>query len=177
MADLTLSANGTLKYRKENVLDVIGFLGNKLVLENGVTLRSFFNMFSAYPDTLRLNPFLQGACREAAACKGSDCTTRDFTHLELCRQLEMTGAPGTPEMNIHTMVRGIQGQERHEIRFYRLADLLDMPFTLGRMRHVIFGDRTCELYCETTFSLFEVIEGIAWELSFQGGSLTCSLRR
>ncbi|KAF1076375.1 hypothetical protein [Halodesulfovibrio sp. MK-HDV] len=177
MEELTLAHDGTLRLNNAAITDVISCLSNKVVLEDGVTLRSFFSLFSAYPDVLRLNLFLQGACSDAAACKDSGCTTEEFTHLELYRQLEMTGAPGTPEMNIHTLVRGINNTGRHELRFFRLESLLDMPFSLGQMRHVLFGDRTSELYCNTTFSLFEVIEGIAWELSFQGGSPTCSLRR
>ncbi|SIO40872.1 hypothetical protein [Halodesulfovibrio marinisediminis] len=177
MEELNLSPDGTLRQNNSAVADIISCLSQRIVLEDGVTLRSFFSLFSAYPDILRLNPFLQGACNDAATCNDSGCTTEDFTHLELYRQLEMTGAPGTPEMNIHTLVRGINNQGRHELRFYRLNNLLDMPFSLGQMRHVLFGDRTSELYCNTTFSLFEVIEGIAWELGFQGGSLTCSLRR
>lgn len=177
MEKLRLAQDGTLRLDNADVTDIISCLGYKLTFEQGVTLRSFFSLFSAHPDLIRLNPFLQGASTDAAACKNSGCTTEEFTHLELYRQLEMTGAPGTPEMNIHTLVRGINDTGRHELRFFRLQQLLDMPFLLGQMRHVIFGDRTNELYCNTTFSLFEVIEGIAWELSFQGGSLTCSLRR
>ncbi|SHI75359.1 hypothetical protein ACQ0P8_04265 [Halodesulfovibrio aestuarii] len=177
MEGLILAHDGTLRLNDTAAADVISCLRHKVVFEDGVTLRSVFSLFSTYPETLRLNPFLQGACDDAAACKNSGCTTEEFTHLELYRQLEMTGAPGTPEMNIHTLVRGINDTGRHELRFFRLDTLLDMPLLLGQMRHVLFGDRTSELYCNTTFSLFEVIEGIAWELSFQGGSLTCSLRR
>ena len=177
MEEITLTSKGTLLLNNEPVSDIIGCLSSKLVLESDVTLRSFFSMFAAYPDALRLNPFLQGACSEAATCKSSGCTSDEFSYLELYRQLEMTGAPGTPDMNLHTMLRGINSEGGHELRFHRLNELLDVPFTLGQMRHVIFGDRTSVLHCTTTFSLFEVIEGIAWELGFQGGSLTCSLRR
>ncbi|OBQ46113.1 hypothetical protein [Halodesulfovibrio spirochaetisodalis] len=177
MEELTLAQDGTLKLNNTVVADILSTLSTRLVLEKDVTLRSFFSMFSAYPEVLRLNPFLQGASDDAATCTASGCITEEFSHLELYRQLEMTGAPGTPEMNIHTLVRGINNTGRHELRFFRLNNLLDMPFSLGQMRHVIFGDRTSELYCNTTFSLFEVIEGIAWELSFQGGTHTCSLRR
>mgnify|MGYP001070394922 CR=1 FL=1 len=58
-----------------------------------------------------------------------------------------------------------------------LPCLLDMPLRLGKLRHVIFGDRVDLFEFDTVFNLFELIDGIAWELSFQNLPQTCDIRR
>ena len=55
--------------------------------------------------------------------------------------------------------------------------ILDMPVRLGRLRHIVFGDKVDIFEFDTVFTLFEFIEGIAWELGFQVGSTQCALRR
>jgi hypothetical protein len=64
-----------------------------------------------------------------------------------------------------------------EIRFIPLQILLDTPLFLAGLKHVVLGDVDRNLFCETRFTLFEVIDGLAWELGFQGGSQQCSIGR
>ena len=51
------------------------------------------------------------------------------------------------------------------------------PVRLGSLRHVVFGDSVDVFEFDTVFTLFEFIDGIAWELSFQNTPITCELRR
>ncbi len=64
-----------------------------------------------------------------------------------------------------------------EIRFIPLQFLLDTPLYLGGLKHVVLGDANRHLYCESRFTFFEVIDGLAWELGFQGGTKQCSIER
>ena len=41
-----------------------------------------------------------------------------------------------------------------------LENLLDMPLKLGRLRHIVFGDKVDTLEFETVYSLFEFIDGV-----------------
>ena len=169
---------GTTTTEQEDILPCLPLC---VYLEQGYTLRSFFAMVSRHTLLQRMNPFLADAVAKAQQCAQQGCTTQDFSALEFSKTVELTGAPGTPVMHVFTSFRGITeletAQAGIEIRFHPLDMLLDMPVHLGRLRHVVFGDRTSMLECDTTFTLFEIIEGIAWELGFQGGSQQCSLRR
>jgi hypothetical protein len=162
--------------------DILSCLGNRVQLEEEFSLRSFFALLVRHPELRRMSQFFAVAEAEAERCPTEGCTTPDFTELVFAKTVELTGAPGEPVMNVFTTFRGMlpdegTGPRSGEIRFHSLNMLLDMPIRLGRLRHVVFGDRTSMLECDTTFSLFEIIEGIAWELGFQGGSQQCSLRR
>ena len=52
---------------------------------------------------------------------------------------------------------------------------MDMPLKLGVLKHIVFGDKVDVFEFETVFNLFEFIEGIIWELSFQGTPKECTL--
>lgn len=60
-----------------------------------------------------------------------------------------------------------------DLRFKPMQFLLDMPLYLGGMKHVILGDMNRELVCRSRFTLFEVVDGLAWELAFRGGTEQC----
>lgn len=186
MEAVTLTAQGRiLEGTAEEPKEILWCLGRCLQLEKDCTLRSVFAMASRYPVLLRTSPFLEDAAARCAASPIQGETTRDFTALEFAKTVELTGAPGEPVMNIFTTLRGVpvqapggtNRQETGEIRFHQLDELLALPLRLGRIRHVVYGDRTGILECDTTFTLFEILDGIAWEMSFQGGSQQCSLRR
>ena len=52
-----------------------------------------------------------------------------------------------------------------------------MPVKLGRLKHMVLGDQVDIFEFETVFSLFEFIDGIAWELSFHDIPESCEIRR
>ena len=47
---------------------------------------------------------------------------------------------------------------------------------MGTARHVLLGETAAVLDAATSFTVFDLLEGIGWELGFQGGSLTCNLK-
>jgi hypothetical protein len=59
----------------------------------------------------------------------------------------------------------------------QLASLLDLPFKLGKLKHIVFGDRVDIFEFETVYTLFEFIDGIAWQLGFHVTPEQCELRR
>ena len=89
--------------------------------------------------------------------------------------MELTGFPGTPRVDVYLAVEGV-GDELPELRFFRLRDMLDTPLQTGTARHVLLGETTTALDAETSFTVFDLLEGMGWELGFQGGSLTCNLK-
>jgi hypothetical protein len=87
----------------------------------------------------------------------------------------MIGFPGEPRLEIYNTLCGVRGEKTREIKSLHLESLLDMPLKLGVLKHVVFGDKVDVLEFDTVFSLFEFIEGIIWELSFQGTPKECAI--
>ena len=90
--------------------------------------------------------------------------------------MELTGFPGTPRVDVYLAVEGV-GDELPELRFFRLRDMLDTPVANGDgpacpARRA----QPTALDAETSFTVFDLLEGMGWELGFQGGSLTCNLK-
>ncbi len=165
------------------VADPLACLARNVTLDEGYSLRGYFALLGVHPSLVRMSPFLPHALREVEECAGQGCLTESFERLELGRTVELIGFPDAARVEVYHTLRGITGEtgsparSEHEIRFVPLGCLLDLPLHLGRARHVLFGEAARVLECDTTFRLFDIIEGIAWELGFQGGSGQCSLGR
>jgi hypothetical protein len=80
-------------------------------------------------------------------------------------------------LEIFTSLKGVTSEADHSIHSTSLLFLLDMPLRLGRLRHVIFGDHVDVFEFDTVINLFEFIDGVAWELSFQNLPQKCEIRR
>jgi len=88
----------------------------------------------------------------------------------------MIGAPDK-RLEIYNALSGIHASEASEIKSMQLDSLLDLPLRLGRLKHIVFGDRVDIFEFDTVYTLFELIDGIGWELSFHATPEQCELRR
>jgi len=176
MNTITLRTDGCITANGKLVeSDPLMFLGHKIELEEGYTLRSFFRLFEKYAILAKLNVFLPDCIEQYRTCPQSQCKSDDIDHLEFNKTVEMIGFPGEPRLEIYNALRGVREKETCEVRSFRLESLLDMPFQLGMLKHIIFGDKVDVFEFETVFSLFEFIDGIVWELSFQGTPKECAI--
>lgn len=177
-----------------------------LRLEEGYSLRSFFSLLVRYPVLLQISQFLPAALEDAGKCPAVGCRTDEVSVLVLGKTVELIGFPGKPRSEIYIWLRGlvpasgagdsgsgsmdVSGKDfrssfppsglreaDRDIRFISLRLLLDTPLVLGGLQHVLLGDVDQRLFCETRFTLFEIIDGLAWELGFQGGTQQCSIGR
>lgn len=175
----------------------LGMLSFVLVFEGGCTLRSFFCMLRRYPTFLKISEFLSTALVDAEKCPASGCISADIPALVIGKTMELIGFPGSPRAELYIWLRGMGAgagpdapyeeaqvpsqnllmEADKETRFIPLQLLLDTPLYLGGLKHVVLGDVNRSLLCETRFTLFEVIDGLAWELGFQGGTQQCSIGR
>jgi hypothetical protein len=89
----------------------------------------------------------------------------------------MIGYPGEPRLEIYHSLQGVSGTVADQLKSSSLEGLLDMPVKLGKLKHKVLGDQVDVFEFETVFSLFEYIDGIAWELSFHGTPEACEIRR
>jgi len=176
MNQITLQNDGSIIENKKIVpSDSLMILGCQVELAQGYTLRSFFQMFEKYVLLARLNAFVADCLQRYRNCPKTDCVTEDIDHLELYKTIEMIGYPGEPRLEIYNTLCGVHGAENFEIKLFHLESLLDMPLKLGVLKHTVFGDKVDIFEFDTVFNLFEFIEGIIWELSFQATPRECTL--
>lgn len=180
MNQVILHTDGSIHtddHRCCEVKSVTGHLGDRVLLTDGYCLRSFFRMLAHYPVLQELNAFLPDLMDryfkigEAA----SACTHEAI--FEFGKTIEMIGSPGKPRLEIYTSLRAASKPHPLEIRSVDLPGLLDIPVRLGKLRHIIFGDRVDVFEFDTAYTLFEFIDGIAWELGFHNAPGECSIRR
>jgi hypothetical protein len=177
MYAVSLKRDGTIHYKQSAVdSDVLKYLSYQISLEKTYTLRSFFEMIDRYTLLGGLNSFLPTYIEQYLACPERGCESGIIDHLEFTKTVEMIGYP-EKRLEIYSSMRGIHQHEAVEIRSLQLISLLDLPLKLGRLKHVVFGDRVDIFEFDTVFTLFEFIDGITWELSFHVTPEQCELRR
>ena len=178
------------------VTDPLPALSLAISLEEGCTLRSFFLMLRRYPDLSKLSEFLPVVLADAEQCPASGCLSGEIALLAVGKTMELIGFPGEPRAEMYLWLRGLAApsspdadaeprgaflaglmEANREIRFIPLEILLDTPLFLAGLKHVVLGDVDRSLFCETRFTLFEVVDGLAWEFGFRGGSQQCSIGR
>jgi hypothetical protein len=180
MNTVKLEKNGEIHVpgQSPETIDPVQRLGERIVFAEGYCLRSFFKMAENYPILQRLSAFFPGELKRYHEIVTEKTDYLAATAINFCKTVEMIGFPDRPRLEIYTSLRGVfQGGEPLEIREIGLPGLLDVPLTLGRLRHIVFGDTVDLLEFETTYTLFEIIEGITWELSFLTAPAECQIRR
>jgi len=153
------------------------FLNAQVLLAPDCSLRSYFRLIEHYPIFSDLNAFFSTCMELYRSCPASGCHDPSLDYLVLTKTIEMIGFPGNPRLDIYQSLYGIQDGNLIEIRQFTLDTLLDAPLKLGKLKHVVFGDKMDMFEFDTVFTLFELIDAIVWELSFHGSLLACDIRR
>lgn len=178
MNTVTLCADGRLIAEGRPVDNrPLTYLNARVQLAEDFTLRGFFRMMGHYPVFSELNVFLDACLEQYRACPPRDCRDPSLDSVTLTKTVEMIGFPGDPRLEIYHSLYGLQGDTQTEIRFFTMEMFLDVPLKLGKLKHVIFGDKMDMFEFDTVFTLFELIDAIAWELSFHGSLQACEIRR
>ena len=172
---LSLKKDGGIFHKQGAVdSDVLKYLSYQIGLEDQYTLRSFFKMIAKYELLGRLNSYLPTCIEQYQNCPEQGCESGLIDYLEFAKTIEMIGFP-EKRLEIYSSIRGIHDGDSLEIRSQQLNSLLDMPLKLGKLKHVVFGDRVDIFEFDTVFTLFEFIDGITWELGFLVTPEQCEL--
>lgn len=178
MNTVTLSAGGLLLAEGKAVDNrPLMSLNAQVRLATDCSLRSYFRMIENYPILSDLNVFFSTCMEHYRSCPAGGCQDSSLDTLMLTKTIEMIGYPGNPRLEIYSSLYGVQGDHWSEIRLFTLETLLDVPLKLGKLKHVVFGDKMDMFEFDTVFTLFEFIDAIVWELSFHGSLLSCDIRR
>jgi hypothetical protein len=177
MNTIALKQDGSILLNGKTVAtELLKVLGFRVELEAGFPLRGYFEMLEKHSLLMELNDFFPVYREEFRDCPQNGCCFNGIDYLEFSKTIEMIGFPGK-RLEIYTSLIGIYGKETCEIKSLQLENLLDLPVKLGRLKHVIFGDQVDIFEFDTVYTLFEFIDGIAWELSFHGTPKQCEIRR
>ena len=133
-------------------------------------------MLDKYTRFAELSAFLTMYTEQYHSCPKHGCDAGFLDCLEFGKTVEMIGVPDK-RLEIYSSLIGLHASEASEIKSMQLAHLLDLPLKLGRLKHIVFGDRVDLFEFDTVYTLFEFIDGIAWELSFHVTPEQCELRR
>jgi len=133
-------------------------------------------MLDQYRSLVDLNTFFPTYTEQYRICPREGCAVGAPDYLEFSKTVEMIGFP-EKRLEIYNSFSGVHDNEAFEIRSLQLESLLDLPVKLGRLKHVIFGDSVDIFEFDTVFTLFEFIDGIAWQLSFHLTPAQCEMRR
>ncbi len=166
-----------LKKGQKESSPVLKFLGNTIELDKTFTLRSFFLMLNLYPELKQISDILEPLIKIATGHDGQGAKTDEIEALVFYKTIEIQGFPGKPKLNSYTSLKGVMNQTAKNLKFFHLETLMDHTLTLGKLNHIVFGDKEDIFRYETFYTLFELVEGIAWDLSFNFNPLQCSIRR
>ncbi|MFA5903306.1 MAG: hypothetical protein WC836_05180 [Desulfobacula sp.] len=166
-----------LKKGKKETGPVLKLLGNPIELDNTFTLRSFFLMMDQYPELKGISEILDPLLKIVTVTTGMGAKTDEIDSLIFYKTIEIQGFPGKPKLNIYNSLKGVMNKTAKELKFFHPEILMDHTLTLGKLKHIVFGDKEDVFQYETFYTLFELVEGIAWELSFNFNPLQCSIRR
>jgi hypothetical protein len=156
---------------------LLACLARQVVLAPEYTLRSFFRMLATYELLVHLNAFFPDLLEQVRQGPANGCRIDGMEALVLEKAVEMIGFPGEPRLEMYHRFCGMQAGKTLPIRDFQVDMLLDMPLRLGRLKHVVFGDEVDVFEFDTVFTLFELVEGIGWELGFHGTPRDCQIRR
>lgn len=156
---------------------VLSLLGQSVLLKDSVTLSSFFAMIQRYPELKVISELFDAYLSMLPAHDPAVLKTDEIEGLVFYKTIEVTGFPGTPSLSIYNSLKGVTGDDIRDLKFYHLESLLGHRLSLGQLNHIVFGDQQDEFKYDTFYTLFELLEGIAWELSFNFNPLQCSIRR
>ena len=166
MNAVTLNKDGSIYQNGRTVKsDALDILSYQIALEEGYTLRSYFEMLQKHTLFAKLNELFPTHTAHYRGCPEQGCDIGFLDYLEFGKTVEMIGVPDK-RLEIYNSLSGVQGGEASEIRSMQLESLLDIPLKLGKLKHIVFGDRVDIFEFETVYTLFEFIDGIAWELGF-----------
>ena len=177
MDKLLLSRNGTLKKKGKKISqNPLNVLSNLIELEHGYTLGSFFSMFKKYEILIQLSELLEPLAQMASNAGDNYPKDPEINRLIFYKTIAMKGFPGKPGVEIYNSLKGVKDGETIGLKFFQMESLMEHELCLGELKHIIFGDSQDMFTYETHYSLYELIEGVSWELSFNFNPLQCSIR-
>lgn len=184
MNEIILTKDGEMLRRNGSPApDPLAVLGARVTLGEGACLRSVLRLLARHPELQRLSEFGPGLVAQLPAWPAEGCLASGLEALEFARVVEVIGHPPPARLEVYHVLRGRlsggegSGCEDVEIKSWQVEQLLDVPLVLGPLRQVVFGDRVDRAPMQSHCTLFDLLDGVVWQLAFHSTPRECSLRR
>ncbi len=188
MERILIKASGQMQKKGKDLFPpAFRYLSDTIELDPDFTLRSFFKLLKKYPELIQLSDLLkpllsmayQSGAYQSGASESEDnlLKTDEIDHLVFYKTISMKGFPGEPGIDIYNSLKGTRNNKDIGLKHYQMDSLLGHTMIIGKLKHIIFGDGQETFSYETFYTLFELIEGICWEMSFNFNPKQCVLRR
>jgi hypothetical protein len=153
--------------REDNIFN---FFDENVTLEEGFTLRSYFKMVERYPLLQKFDCYFPEYIREYRECPPSGCID-DLDCIEMTKVVDITVSEkyDLRDLTVYNDIHGLGKEDQgYAIEFTPLHEILDVPFKLGNCVEIRYKDELESNEYETSFTFFEFLKAIIWELSFMG---------
>jgi len=207
---ILISKDLNLYYYNDNdeiTYDVIDFrtpsfyLNKQIQLEDGFTLRNYFELIEKYELFQFLDTFFGNYLEEFNNCPSQDCKNTEINYIIINRHItyedehsfeppkllnEVEDLVTSEDGLIHIdksitnelIVHGFNEKENtfYALDFNPLKDLLDYEIKIGETLLCINNDHSYNIQ-DTDINLFEFIKSIIYELSFHGSGEDRNLKK
>ncbi len=177
MEKVLLTRDGRIMKRgKPFTGNPLALLSNLVELADGYRLSSFFAMIKAHTVYIQMSELLDPLLTMADDAGKGYPKASEIDGLIFYKTIAMKGFPGKPGVEIYNSLKGVKGEKILGLKFFQMASLLEHDLRLGELKHIIFGDGQDMFTYDTFYSLYELIDGVTWEMSFNFNPLQCSIR-
>ena len=141
MKKIYLKNDGFIEENGQTVfLSDLKLLSRGIELEKGYRLKSYFMLLEKYASYREISDFSDTYIERFRMYDGGSLSVDSMDRLEFLKTVEMRGYPGKPAIDIYTRLKGLKGETFVELKFFQIENIIHMPLSLGKLRHVIFGD-------------------------------------
>lgn len=144
-------------------------LNYRIILNNAFTLRDYFELIKKYDTFKILDPYFNEYLEIFEICQKNNCKCNDIEHLTLEKMIDCKFHKNINDVNIDIVFNGIKKKQIIELDTYFLDQILDHKIKLGQTHINIEeknGNSIIQKHGNGSFTLYEFIKNIIWELSF-----------
>jgi len=144
--------------------DILSFLDEEFVLEDGFTVKNYFELFNNYGMLINLDLFIPSYLEEYEKVRNNDVSSTSLTKIIIRKVFEFF----KDKLKSYVLVDGYSDSENQifAIDFMELSDLIHLKIEIAKAS-IVYDDMSTKEF-EYSLSFYNFIKSIIWELSFYG---------
>lgn len=158
----TDTGNWEIKTLKTN--NILNFLKYEIELEEGYTLRDWFNLIMNYSDLQKIDNYFDSFLEEFKSCPLEKCVSIDMLYLQIRKIIDIEILEN--EMEVYNDFNGLDNKNVSlGLDFLPLDKYIDTPLKLEK--GLVSYKNNYKQY-KISYTLWDILHSIIWEISFHG---------